>query len=104
MSKPTQRPWTANLDSDHGDFTIWGPGEHDSIANVGTAPEDNGIVAFDVSRENALLLVAAVNELETVYQAVRDLMADPSWVILTNHGWETLKAWTERYGRLREGA
>lgn len=26
-------------------------------------------------------------------QAVEDLMCDPSWVVLHNHGWNTLKAW-----------
>ena len=60
MTTPTPGPWTANLDSDHGDFIVWGPrGNDDFVANVGTEPEKDGIVAFDVTRANALLIARA---------------------------------------------
>lgn len=95
-SGPTPRPWTANLDSDFGDYTIWGPRSNDDfIANIGTEPERDGIVAFDMAKANAELIVKAVNERAQVLAAVRDLMADPSWVVLHNHGWEVLKRWAE---------
>ena len=56
----TPGPWTANLESDHGDYTIWGPGPDDTfLANVGTAPSEDRVVAFDVSRANARLIARA---------------------------------------------
>lgn len=56
----TPGPWTANLESDHGDFTIWGPGPDDAfLANIGTAPAENRIIAFDVSEANARLISRA---------------------------------------------
>lgn len=64
MNNYTPGPWTANLDSDHGDYVIWGPGDDEFVANMGTEPEANRIVAFDVSRANARLIAAAPDLLE----------------------------------------
>lgn len=62
MSNHTPGPWEANLDSDCGDYVIWGPEDDSFIANVGTDPEANRIVAFDVSAANARLMAAAPEE------------------------------------------
>ena len=60
MSGHTPGPWTANTESDHGDFIVWGPGDDEFVANVGTEPDAHpGIVAFDVSKANARLIAAA---------------------------------------------
>jgi hypothetical protein len=70
----TPGPWTANLESDHGDYTIWGPASNDDfIANVGTEPEANRIVAFDVSEANARLISAAPDLLLALRRAVGHL-------------------------------
>lgn len=58
MRGPTPGPWTANLDSDHGDYTVWGP-QAEFIANIGTDPAANRIVAFDLAAANARLTSAA---------------------------------------------
>ena len=56
----TPGPWTANLESDHGDFTIWGPEPDDAfLANIGTAPQENRVIAFDVAEANARLIARA---------------------------------------------
>lgn len=87
MAKTTPGPWTANLDSSHGDYVVWGPrSDSDFVANVGTAPTENGIVAFDVSAANARLIAAAPDLLAlleearlrcsgwTVYSAIKPLV------------------------------
>ena len=53
----TPGPWTANLASDHGDFTVWGPGPDDAfLANIGT---EGQVIAFDMAEANAALIADA---------------------------------------------
>ncbi len=74
----TPGPWTANLESDHGDYTVWGPAPDDAfLANIGTAPAEDRVVAFDVAEANARLIAEApylaerVEELENLLELIQ---------------------------------
>lgn len=60
------------MDSDHGDYIIWGAGDDEFVLNVGTAPEENRIVAFDASKANAAYIVLAVNNHKELVGALSD--------------------------------
>lgn len=71
----TPGPWTANLDSDHGDYTVWGPGPEDAfLANIGT---EGRVIAFDVAEANARLMARAPELLVecAALRAERDTLA-----------------------------
>lgn len=59
-------PWEANLESDHGDYIVWGPGPHEFIANVGS----QGTVAFDVAKANAIFMAAAREDVPALCRAL----------------------------------
>lgn len=65
--RATKAPWEANLDSDHGDYTLWGPGPHEFIANIGTE------VSFDLSADNARFIAAARTAVPALIARLREL-------------------------------
>lgn len=70
LAKATPGPWMANTKSNHGDFTIWGPGGADDfLANIG-AVEMGESIAFDTSKSNAELIAHAPEWLRYLLERV----------------------------------
>jgi hypothetical protein len=73
MTAPTKSsplPWTADLDSDHGDYAIWSAADKSAfVANI-DVDERKGLIAFDVAEEDAALIVKAVNSHAALVEAL----------------------------------
>ena len=80
MTGATERPWAFDGDAD-GDFVIWSSGKF--VANLGSpvqrvSDDPSKLVAFDLDRANALLIVRAVNAHDALVAALKRIAAPVS--------------------------
>jgi hypothetical protein len=65
---------------------------HEALAKLVDAAMERIRVAEQERDEARALLLECDRELTATAGAVADLLCDPAWVVLHNHGWATLKA------------